>query len=172
MIQRRILSQLAIVAFVLPIAQLAKAEKRSILDLGSEKNQNSTSKLPDSYWKSRLDPEVYKVTRCSATEAPFTGKYWNNHEPGLYRCSNCGSVLFDSKEKFDSGTGWPSFNQAKENAISTKLDRSYGLVRQEVVCKHCGAHLGHLFDDGPLPSGKRFCINSASLVLEKQRAKP
>lgn len=120
-------------------------------------------------WKKALSPDVYRVTREAGTEAPFSGAYWDNHEDGMYHCSNCGTALFSSVKKFDSGTGWPSF-AAPNGSETVKLreDNSLGVVRNEALCAHCGAHLGHVFDDGPKDDGgQRFCINSLSLDFKK-----
>jgi peptide-methionine (R)-S-oxide reductase len=123
----------------------------------------------DKEWRKKLTKEQYIVLRQKGTEAPFTGEYWDNHEKGVYVCAACGSPLFDSDTKFESGTGWPSFTEPmmQENVVRRE-DRSHGMVRTEVLCAHCGGHLGHVFDDGPEPSGCRFCLNSVSLKFVPQ----
>jgi peptide-methionine (R)-S-oxide reductase len=119
-------------------------------------------------WKKELTSEQFHILREKGTERAFTGKYWNNHEAGTYRCAACGQPLFSSDTKYDSGTGWPSFWQSlSPSSVELHEDTSYGMSRIEVVCSRCGGHLGHVFPDGPEPTGKRFCMNSASLTFEK-----
>ena len=118
--------------------------------------------------KKKLTPEDYKVTQEKGTEMPFTGAYVNEHARGKYACKVCGAELFASDSKFDSGTGWPSFDQAIPGATRSLIDESHGMTRTEITCANCGAHLGHMFEDGPASTGKRFCINSCSLDLKKE----
>ena len=125
----------------------------------------------DEEWKKQLTPEQYEVCRRKGTELLFSGEYYNSKEKGVYRCICCGNELFSSDNKFDSGTGWPSFTQPiKFENVEKKLDLSHGMIRKEVKCNKCGAHLGHVFDDGPAPTGKRYCINSITLSLDKDKS--
>jgi peptide-methionine (R)-S-oxide reductase len=123
-------------------------------------------------WREQLSPEQYQIARKAGTEPAFTGQYWNTKDPGVYVCVCCGEPLFNAQTKFDSGTGWPSFSKPIESsAVEEHSDRSFGMARTEARCASCNAHLGHVFEDGPAPSGLRYCMNSASLQLKREETK-
>jgi peptide-methionine (R)-S-oxide reductase len=130
---------------------------------------NPTSKKTEAQYQAELSPIEFEVTQRSGTERPFTGKYWDHWSTGIYQCVCCGVQLFSSNTKFDAGCGWPSFSDADSTKIIKKPDYSHGMIRTEVMCANCGGHLGHLFDDGPTPTGLRYCINSVSIDFQKKK---
>ncbi len=152
--------------FIVLASISACAQKKTSPVLNTE---NPFRKKTQEEWKNELTPLQYDVLRKKGTERAFTGEFWNNHEEGTYYCAGCHQELFSSETKFESGTGWPSFYKpVKEDVVSVGMDDSYGMMRDEVICSQCGGHLGHVFSDGPEPTGLRYCINSVSLKFEKK----
>lgn len=144
---------------------------KTLSDTTKNKEQNMEEKIirTEEEWEKILSPEQYRVLREKGTERAFTGEYWNHFEEGVYKCAGCGAELFSSDTKFDSHSGWPSFfKPLAGDKVIYKEDRSYGMIRTEVLCANCGGHLGHVFEDGPDPTGLRYCINSVSLIFEKR----
>ncbi len=180
--RRRFLVALVAAALVCPVtrylspcasAQTRKENASMSNTTTTDDKQLQTMPKTDAEWKKLLTPEQYAILRHKGTEPAFTGKYWNSHLSGVYRCAGCGQPVFKSDDKFESGTGWPSFWEPyNRSSVTAKADNSHFMHRTEVLCSRCGGHLGHVFNDGPAPTGLRYCINSAALKLDQTPAQP
>lgn len=162
----------SVLALIVILSAGYAAQQKAQSDKNKNKRESTmTDKVEktEEQWRKELTPEQYHVLREAGTEGAFTGAYWNNHDKGTYHCAACGLPLFTSNTKYDSGTGWPSFyTPIAKNSVIEEVDRTLGMTRTEVKCRRCGSHLGHVFDDGPKPTGLRYCMNSISLKLEKE----
>lgn len=181
MIKSLLVTFVIILSTVLIVSFKNISQEKSVVnfyDSAFDSTKNKESKMEEKIikseeeWKKILTPEQYRVLREKGTERAYTGEYWDHFEPGVYKCAGCGAELFSSETKFDSHCGWPSyFTPLAGDRVIYKEDRSYGMIRTEVLCAKCGGHLGHVFDDGPEPTGLRYCINSVSLIFEKRNNK-